>query len=93
MGLDGRELIDFARGISIVDEVHLIKQVVEAIIEQAGEYLHTRFNVVTSESCIPLYEELAEMLKPGKKTNIMLISAGAEIIENALKIGKQAIKR
>ena len=91
--VDGRELIDFAGGIGVVNAGHCPEPVVEAIREQAGKYLHTSFNVVTYEPYIKLCEELAEILPHGNETKVMLISTGAEAVENAIKIARQATKR
>jgi len=91
--VDGNELIDFAGGIGVVNAGHCPPPVVEAIREQAGKYLHTSFNVVTYEPYIKLCEELAEILPHGDKTKVMLISTGAEAVENAIKIARQATQR
>jgi 4-aminobutyrate aminotransferase/(S)-3-amino-2-methylpropionate transaminase len=90
---DGRELIDFAGGIGVVNAGHCPEPVVAAIREQAGKYLHTSFNVVTYEPYIELCEELIRILPHGKKTKAMLVSTGAEAVENAIKIARQATKR
>jgi 4-aminobutyrate aminotransferase/(S)-3-amino-2-methylpropionate transaminase len=91
--VDGRELIDFAGGIGVVNAGHCPEPVVAAIREQAGKYLHTSFNVVTYEPYIELCEELAQILPHGEKTKAMLVSTGAEAVENAIKIARQATKR
>ena len=91
--VDGRELIDFAGGIGVVNAGHCPEPVVAAIREQAGKYLHTSFNVVTYEPYIELCEELIKILPHGKKTKAMLVSTGAEAVENAIKIARQATKR
>lgn len=91
--VDGRELIDFAGGIGVVNAGHCPEPVVEAIREQAGKYLHTSFNVVTYEPYIKLCEELAEILPHGEKTKVMLVSTGAEAVENAIKIARQATNK
>lgn len=90
---DGNELIDFAGGIGVVNAGHCPDEVVEAVREQAGKYLHTSFNVVTYEPYIELCEQLAEILPHGEKTKSMLISTGAEAVENAIKIARQATKK
>ncbi|MEZ4777256.1 MAG: aminotransferase class III-fold pyridoxal phosphate-dependent enzyme [Bacteroidia bacterium] len=90
---DGRELIDFAGGIGVVNAGHCPEPVVEAIREQACKFLHTSFNVVTYEPYIKLCETLAEILPHGEKTKVMLVSTGAEAVENAIKIARQATKR
>ena len=91
--VDGRELSDFAGGIGVVNAGHCPEPVVEAIREQAGKYLHTSFNVVTYEPYIALCEELAAILPHGEKTKAMLVSTGAEAVENAIKIARQATKK
>jgi 4-aminobutyrate aminotransferase/(S)-3-amino-2-methylpropionate transaminase len=91
--VDGREIIDFAGGIGVVNAGHCPEPVVEAIRKQAGKYLHTSFNVVTYEPYIALCEELAEILPHGDKTKVMIVSTGAEAVENAIKIARQATKR
>ena len=93
MDADGQELIDFAGGIGVVNAGHCPEPVVAAIREQAGKYLHTSFNVVTYEPYIQLCEELAEILPHGDKTKAMLVSTGAEAVENAIKIARQATKK
>lgn len=90
---DGNQLIDFAGGIGVVNAGHCPEPVIKAIKEQADKYLHTSFNVVTYEPYIKLCEELCEILPHGKKTKAMLVSTGAEAVENAIKIARQATKR
>lgn len=90
---DGNELIDFAGGIGVVNAGHCPDPVVKAIQEQAEKYIHTSFNVVTYEPYIELCEQLAEILPHGENTKSMLISTGAEAVENAIKIARQATGR
>lgn len=90
---DGRELIDFAGGIGVVNAGHCPEPVVEAIKDQSEKYLHTSFNVVTYEPYIELCEKLTEILPHGEKTKAMLVSTGAEAVENAIKIARQATGR
>ena len=90
---DGRELIDFAGGIGVVNAGHCPEPVVKAIQEQAAKYLHTSFNVVSYEPYIQLCEKLIEILPHGGETKAMLVSTGAEAVENAIKIARQATGR
>lgn len=90
---DGRELIDFAGGIGVVNAGHCPEPVVEAICEQAAKYLHTSFNVVTYEPYIELCEKMAEILPHTGRTKAILVSTGAEAVENAIKIARQATGR
>lgn len=91
--VDGKELIDFAGGIGVVNTGHCPEPVVKAIQEQAEKYIHTSFNVVTYEPYVKLCEELTEILPHGDRTKAFLVSTGAEAVENAIKIAKQATKR
>jgi 4-aminobutyrate aminotransferase/(S)-3-amino-2-methylpropionate transaminase len=91
--VEGKEWVDFAGGIGVVNAGHCPESVVAAVREQAGKYLHTSFNVVTYEPYIELCEKLAEILPHGENTKAMLISTGAEAVENAIKIARQATKR
>lgn len=90
---DGRELIDFAGGIGVVNAGHCPDSVVEAIIEQARKFIHTSFNVTTYEPYIALCEKLVEILPHGGPTKVMLASTGAEAVENAIKIARQSTGR
>ncbi|NEN22334.1 aspartate aminotransferase family protein [Cryomorpha ignava] len=91
--VDGRELIDFAGGIGVVNAGHCPESVVKAIQEQAAKYLHTSFNVVSYEPYVQLCEKLIEILPHGGETKAMLVSTGAEAVENAVKIARQATGR
>ncbi len=91
--VDGKELIDFAGGIGVVNAGHCPEPVVRAIQEQAAKYIHTSFNVVTYEPYLELCEKLIEILPHGSATKAMLVSTGAEAVENAIKIARQATKR
>ncbi|MEZ4932271.1 MAG: 4-aminobutyrate--2-oxoglutarate transaminase [Saprospiraceae bacterium] len=90
---DGRELIDFAAGIGVVNAGHCPQPVVEAIIAQARKCIHTSFNVTTYERYLELCEKLVELLPHGDSTKALLVSTGAEAVENAIKIARQATGR
>ncbi len=91
--VDGKEWIDFAGGIGVVNAGHCPESVVKAIQDQAAKYIHTSFNVVTYEPYVELCEKLIKILPHGRKTKAMLVSTGAEAVENAIKIARQATKR
>jgi len=90
---NGNELIDFAGGIGVVNAGHCPPPVVEAIIDQAKKYIHTSFNVVTYEPYVALCEELNKLFPHGEQTKTVLVSTGAESVENAIKIARQYTKR
>ncbi len=90
---DGRELIDFAGGIGVVNAGHCPPPVVRAIQEQAEKFLHVSFNVASYEPYIALCEKLNALLPHSGPTKTLLVSTGAEAVENAVKIARQATKR
>jgi 4-aminobutyrate aminotransferase/(S)-3-amino-2-methylpropionate transaminase len=90
---DGKELIDFAGGIGVLNAGHCPAPVVKAIQEQAEKLIHSSFNVALYEEYLELAEKLGQLLPHGKATKVMLLNSGAEAVENAIKIAKQATKR
>jgi len=90
---DGRELIDFAGGIGVMNVGHSNEKVVEAICEQARKLVHTCIHVATYEPYIALCEKLVAILPHGESTKAMLVNSGAEAVENAIKIARQATGR
>lgn len=91
--VDGNELIDFSGGIGVVNAGHCPQPVIDAIVAQAQKYIHTSFNVVTYEPYISLCEKLNSLFPHGGKAKTMLVNTGAEAVENAVKIAKQATGR
>jgi len=91
--VDGREWIDFAGGIGVVNAGHCDETVVRAIQEQAAKLLHTCIHIGTYEPYVALCEKLVELLPHGDATKVMLVNSGAEAVENAVKIARQATGR
>ena len=90
---DGREMIDFAGGIGVVNAGHCPPPVVEAIARQAAKLIHCSFNVATYDLYLQLAERLADLFPHGEQTKVMLTNSGAESVENAVKIARQATGR
>lgn len=91
--LDGKELIDFAGGIGVLNAGHTPEPVVRAIQDQAEKYIHTCFHVTAYEPYVQLCERLATLFPHGGDTKVMLTNTGAESVENAIKIARQATRR
>jgi 4-aminobutyrate aminotransferase/(S)-3-amino-2-methylpropionate transaminase len=91
--LDGHEIIDFAAGIGVMNAGHCQEPVVRAIREQAERLLHTCFHIATYEPYVELCEKLVALLPHGEKTKALLLNSGAEAVENAIKIARQATGR
>ena len=91
--VDGNRFIDFAGGIGCLNIGHRAPRVLAAISEQLNNFLHLCFSVTPYESYIALAEKL-NALTPGKfPKKTFLINSGAEAVENAVKIARQATGR
>ncbi|MBI1356459.1 MAG: aminotransferase class III-fold pyridoxal phosphate-dependent enzyme [Acidobacteria bacterium] len=90
---DGRELIDFAGGIGVVNAGHCAPEVVEAVQQQAAKLMHACIHVATYEPYVELCEKLNALFPHGGPTKTMLVNTGAEAVENAIKIARQATGR
>ena len=90
---DGQEMIDFAGGIGVVNAGHCPEPVVKAIAEQAAQLIHCSFNVATDDLYMQVAEKLATLFPHGDQTKVMLTNSGAESVENAIKIARQATGR
>jgi 4-aminobutyrate aminotransferase/(S)-3-amino-2-methylpropionate transaminase len=91
--VDGREFVDFAGGIGVMNLGHRHPGVVAAIHEQVDAFTHTCFQVGMYEGYVAVAERL-NALAPGdfdKKT--LLLSTGSEATENAVKIARGATGR
>ncbi len=91
--VEGREFLDFSGGIGVLNVGHCPDEVVEAIRDQAGKYLHTCFMVQMYEPYIALAKELNELVSKKTPMKTMFVNSGAEAVENAVKIAKYYTKR
>ncbi len=91
--VEGRRYIDFAGGIGVLNVGHRHPRVVAAVRSQLDSITHACFQVTPYEPYVRLAERLNEIV-PGtwpKKT--LLLSTGAEAVENAVKIARYATGR
>ena len=91
--VDGNVLLDFTGGLGSLAAGHAPRRAVEAVAEQARRFMHTCFHVALYEPYVALAEKL-NAITPGrfaKKT--LLVSSGAEAVENAVKIARYHTKR
>src|SRR5438270_352267 len=91
--VDGKVYIDFATGISVMNVGHSHPRVIAAIRQQADQLVHSGAPVMMPEAYIRLARRLCE-ITPGRfPKKALLINSGAEAIENAVKIARQATGR
>jgi len=84
----GRELIDFAGGIGVVNVGHCHPRVAAAVKDQADKFLHTCFHIVMYEPYIRLAEKLCAIAPGAFDKMALFTNSGAEAVENAVKIAR-----
>ena len=90
---EGRRYIDFAGGIAVLNTGHRHRRVLESVRAQLDKVTHTCFQITPYEPYVALCEKL-NALAPGKGPNkTVLMSTGAEAVENAVKIARAATGR
>jgi 4-aminobutyrate aminotransferase len=89
---DGRKLLDFTCGIGVTNTGHCHPKVVEAIREQAGNFIHAQVNIVVHKPMLQLIEELRQIVPPSIDS-FFFANSGAEALENAVKIAKAVTGR
>jgi len=91
--VDGNRYIDFATGISVMNVGHSHPRVVAAIRQQAEQLVHSGGPVMMPEAYVRLARRLCEITPGSFAKKALLINSGAEAIENAIKIARQATGR
>ncbi len=89
---DGTTYLDFTCGIGVTNTGHCHPRVVAAIREQAGLLLHGQANIVYHRPMLRLVEALRGVMPAGLDT-FFFSNSGAEAIEAAVKLARQATGR
>lgn len=90
--VDGDRYLDFTGGIAVVSTGHCHPEVVAAISEQAGRFIHAQVNCYRHDRLEPLAARLAEVTPDGIDT-FFFANSGAEATEGAVKLAKQVTGR
>jgi 5-aminovalerate/4-aminobutyrate aminotransferase len=91
--VEGREFIDFAGGIAVLNTGHLHPKVVAAVQEQLTKLTHTCFQVLAYEPYVELAEKVATRVPGDFAKKTLLVTTGSEAVENAVKIARAATGR
>ena len=86
--VEGREFIDFAGGIAVMNVGHSHPKVVQAIKDQAEKFTHTCFMVSPYASPVKLADKLCKAVPGDSPKAAMFANSGAEAVENAVKIAR-----
>ncbi len=86
--VEGKRYIDFAGGIGVLNTGHRHPKLVAAIDEQMQRYTHTCFQVLPYEPYVELAERLNALAPSAAPNKTLLLTTGAEAVENAVKIAR-----
>ena len=91
--VEGRQYIDFAGGIAVLNTGHRHPKVMDAVRRQLDQFTHTCFQVLAYEPYIALCERLNDMVPGDFAKKTLLVTTGSEALENAVKIARAATGR
>ena len=91
--VEGREFIDFAGGIAVLNTGHLHPKVVAAVQQQLTKLTHTCFQVLAYEPYVELCEKINARVPGDFAKKTLLVTTGSEAVENSIKIARAATGR
>lgn len=91
--VEGREVIDFAAGIAVLNTGHRHPRLVEAIEKQLKAFTHTAYQIVPYEGYVLLAERINERAPIEGPVKTAFFTTGAEAVENAVKIARASTRR
>jgi len=90
---DGKRYIDFAGGIAVVNTGHVHPRVAAAVQQQLEAFSHTCLMITPYRVAIELAEQLNALVPGPTPKKTLLVTTGAEAIENAIKIARAHTQR
>ncbi|WEF10244.1 4-aminobutyrate--2-oxoglutarate transaminase [Pectobacterium actinidiae] len=91
--VEGREFIDFAAGIAVLNTGHRHPKIVTAVREQLDRFTHTAYQIVPYGSYVTLAERINALAPIEGAAKTAFFTTGAEAVENAVKIARAYTKR
>lgn len=91
--VEGRRFIDFAGGIAVVNTGHLHPRVKAAVAKQLEAFTHTCVMITPYGVAVELAEKLNAIVPGAAPKKTMLVTTGAEAVENAIKIARAHTRR
>ena len=86
--VDGKRYIDFAGGIAVINTGHRHPRLMEAVAAQSEAFTHTCFHVAPYEGYVRLAERLNAATPGDFEKKTMLVTTGAEAVENSIKMAR-----
>jgi 5-aminovalerate/4-aminobutyrate aminotransferase len=91
--VEGREFIDFAGGIAVLNTGHVHPKVIAAVEAQLHKLTHTCFQVLAYEPYVEVCEKINAKVPGDFAKKTLLVTTGSEAVENAVKIARAATGR
>ena len=91
--VEGREFIDFAGGIAVLNTGHVHPKIIAAVTEQLNKLTHTCFQVLAYEPYVEVCEKVNAKVPGDFAKKTLLVTTGSEAVENAVKIARAATGR
>ncbi|WP_439877344.1 4-aminobutyrate--2-oxoglutarate transaminase [Pseudomonas prosekii] len=91
--VEGREFIDFAGGIAVLNTGHVHPKIIAAVTAQLNKLTHTCFQVLAYEPYVELCEKINAKVPGDFDKKTLLVTTGSEAVENAVKIARAATGR
>ena len=86
--VEGKRYIDFAAGIAVLNTGHLHPKVKAAVSAELEKMSHVCFQVTPYERYVQVAERLNALVPGDTPKKTLLLSSGAEAVENAVKIAR-----
>ncbi|KJK09545.1 MULTISPECIES: 4-aminobutyrate--2-oxoglutarate transaminase [Pseudomonas] len=91
--VEGREFIDFAGGIAVLNTGHVHPKIIAAVEAQLHKLTHTCFQVLAYEPYVEVCEKINAKVPGDFAKKTLLVTTGSEAVENAIKIARAATGR
>ncbi|MBK5518152.1 4-aminobutyrate--2-oxoglutarate transaminase [Pseudomonas sp. TH10] len=91
--VEGREFIDFAGGIAVLNTGHVHPKIIAAVTAQLNKLTHTCFQVLAYEPYVEVCEKINAKIPGDFAKKTLLVTTGSEAVENAVKIARAATGR
>jgi 4-aminobutyrate aminotransferase len=91
--IDGNQFLDFTSGIGVTATGHSHPEVVKAITEQAGRFLHMSGTDFYYAVQARLAAKLAEIVPGAQNKRTFFCNSGTEAVESAMKLARHYTRR
>ena len=93
--IEGDRYLDYTCGIGVTNTGHAHPRVAAAIADQAARVIHAQQNILYHKPGLELHDRLPRTMPgvSGDEAGLFLSNSGAEAVEAAVKLAKQATRR